>query len=77
MEILFHGEGRMTSFFTEHKTYPEKDKIPSPKALKELLQLGDITFLPGELVDCIKVTDDFYKVFVRNGWWKVHSSYFE
>jgi hypothetical protein len=55
----------------------DTSKIPSPKELKENLQLDDILFFKGENVDCIKVTDDYYKIFVKNGWWKVHKDYFE
>lgn len=44
--------------------------------LKKKLVLDDLTFNSGDLVDAIRINEDFYKVFTANGWWMVPAAHF-
>lgn len=45
--------------------------------LRKNLQCGKDFYKKGQKIDAIKVNEETYKVFLRNGWWAVDKSFFE
>jgi hypothetical protein len=54
-----------------------KYKLPSEMKLIQDLKLDNVLIKTNEELTALKVTDKWYKVFHRTGWWKVPSEYFE
>ena len=44
--------------------------------LKKELTCDKLVFSPNDIVSGIRVEENFYKIFLSNGWWAVDSEYF-
>jgi hypothetical protein len=49
----------------------EEKVLVTQMLIRRTLVLGDLILYPGTVIDGVKVDDDHYKIFVRNGWWVV------